>query len=340
MRVLLTGSAGFIGRNLRRFLAQELGSASLVTLDRVAHDDDDAPGVAHHALALADPRLDELVAAVAPDAVIHLAAETHVDRSIADAEPFLLSNVLGTWHLLEAVRRWLDVEPGRRTAFRFVHVSTDEVFGDAGQGEAFREHSRYRPRNPYSASKAAADHLVEAWSATYGLRAVILHPSNNYGPWQHPEKLIPGTLLRLLEREPVPLYGDGRQAREWLWVGDFCAAVGALLARPEVTGRFVLGSGERVANLDLVRLLCTRVAARTGVAVGDLLALVTHVDDRPGHDRCYRLDSGHIQDRLGWRPRTDLHEGLERTIDWAIDHRAWLLAMRQGSGTTWATRQP
>lgn len=342
MRVLLTGSGGFIGSNLLSFLQLKLDNGRLFSLDRLSRDQlvALAPDTTHYSVDLVSPALQDVIADVAPDMVIHLAAETHVDRSIAAAGPFLESNVSGTWNLLEALRRWLDANPERKNSFRLIHVSTDEVFGEAsGQSDVFSERSPYAPRNPYAATKAAADHLVDAWATTYGMRAVILHPSNNYGPWQHPEKLIPGTILRLLEGRAVPVYGDGLQSREWLWVGDFCAAVWAVAERPHLTGRFLVGSGSRTSNLGLIQELCHILAARRGVDVSELLGLVTHVEDRPGHDRHYRLDSGKFRSCSGWQPMMAFREGLEETVDWALQHRDRLLRQMSGNDSVMTNRE-
>jgi dTDP-glucose 4,6-dehydratase len=272
--------------------------------------------------------------------VVNFAAESHVDRSIHGPEDFIQTNVVGTFHLLEAVRAyWGGLEGSDKTDFRFLHVSTDEVYGSLGPTGAFNETTPYEPNSPYSASKAGADHLVRAYHATYGVPTLITNCSNNYGPYQFPEKLIPLMILNALEGKPLPIYGDGRNVRDWLYVEDHCAGVLLALERGQAGAKYNLGGfGER-ANIEIVDTLCAELErihpaaenaalSRAGIpAYADLKRFVT---DRPGHDRRYAIDSARAQRELGWRPAHDLAAGLAATVQWYLDHRDWCEEVQSG----------
>jgi dTDP-glucose 4,6-dehydratase len=347
-RILITGGAGFIGGAMvRRLLLHS--EASLFNLDKMGYASDltgieavlrspDLPGGApeerHRLLAvdLTDAAATEAaVQAADPDLVLHLAAESHVDRSIDGPGAFVASNVVGTFHLLEAVRRhWQGLPPQRREHFRFHHISTDEVFGSLGASGRFSETTPYDPRSPYSASKAGSDHLVNAWHHTYGLPVVLTNCSNNYGPWQFPEKLIPVVILKALAGEPIPLYGDGANVRDWLYVEDHVDAL-LLAANRGALGRSycVGGHGER-SNREVVEAICAELDALVPASAPHA-RLITRVADRPGHDRRYAIDPGRIQSELGWQPRHDVAAGLAATVRWYAQHRDWCATVRAGA---------
>jgi dTDP-glucose 4,6-dehydratase len=266
-----------------------------------------------------------------PDAVMHLAAETHVDRSIDGPGPFIQTNVVGTYTLLDAAREyWAALPPARAAAFRFHHVSTDEVFGALGPADPpFTETTRYDPRSPYSASKAAADHLVRAWRHTYGLPTLVSNTTNNYGPWQFPEKLIPLILLNALEGRPLPVYGDGGNVRDWIHVEDHAEALVRVLERGRVGATYALSARQPRSNLEVVRTICAALDARLPDAAGPRERLITFVADRPGHDFRYEIDPAASTRELGWRAAHDFASGIAHTIDWYLDHRAWWEPIRR-----------
>ncbi len=263
-----------------------------------------------------------------PDAVLHLAAETHVDRSITDPSAFVETNVVGTFAVLEAARsHWAGLEPARRERFRFVHVSTDEVFGSLEPDDPpFSASSSYAPRSPYAASKAGADHLAAAWHHTYGLPVVVTNCSNNYGPFQFPEKLIPLMVVRAVRQVPLPVYGRGDQVRDWLHVDDHARALVAVLERAEPGDRFVIGGESERTNLDVVETLCALLDERRPDA-GPHRRLIDFVADRPGHDRRYAMDNTAIRCRLAWEPTVPFGAGLAATVDWYLEHRDWVEAV-------------
>ncbi|MDR1520784.1 MAG: dTDP-glucose 4,6-dehydratase [Planctomycetota bacterium] len=336
-RLLVTGAAGFIGTNFVRLVLAEQPSALVFSLDALTYAGNPAnladltdlyPG--RHHFIHADIRDREAVAAAfalaRPDWLVNFAAESHVDRSIDGPLPFVETNALGTAILLEAARlAW-----GGRRDVRFHHVSTDEVYGSLGPAGKFREDTPYDPSSPYSASKAAADHLVRAWGRTYGLPVSLNNCSNNYGPWQFPEKLIPLTLANALDGKPLPIYGRGANVRDWLYVEDHVRAIWAILERGEAGSSYNVGGGEERTNLELVRLLCARLDRLRPRPSGPYANLITFVADRPGHDARYAIDSSRLERELAWRPRFDLSAGLDRTIDWYLSHRDWLAAIRAG----------
>jgi dTDP-glucose 4,6-dehydratase len=345
-RVLVTGGAGFIGGAVvRRLLSaspalvfnlDKLGYASDLTGIEALPEAVAAAGGGRHRLLAVDlcdaAATAEAVRQADPDLVLHLAAESHVDRSIDDPAAFVQSNVVGTFHLLEAVRRhWRELPQERRERFRFHHISTDEVFGSLGAEGRFSETTPYDPRSPYSASKAGSDHLVSAWHHTYGLPVVLTNCSNNYGPWQFPEKLMPVVILKAAAGEPIPLYGDGANVRDWLYVEDHVDAL-LLAATRGIPGRAycVGGHGER-SNRQVVEAICSLLDELRPHAAPHA-RLITPVPDRPGHDRRYAIDPGRITTELGWRPRHGFEAGLEATVRWYLDHLDWCRAVQERAG--------
>ena len=343
MKLLVTGGAGFIGSAVvRQAIAAGHAVVNLDALTYAACLDNLATVADHPAYAFerADIRdrsaLDRIFAAHAPDAVMHLAAESHVDRSIDGPGTFIETNVMGTFHLLEAARaHW--TARGRPDRFRFHHVSTDEVFGSlpADPEARFTEETPYDPRSPYSASKAGSDHLVRAWHETYGLPVVLSNCSNNYGPYHFPEKLIPVIILNALAGKPLPIYGDGSNVRDWLYVEDHAEALLAVVQKGAVGRSYNIGGGNERSNLELVRTLCALLDEAQPRNEGTYADLITFVDDRPGHDARYAIDPTRIRDELGWRPSVTLDEGLERTVAWYLGNRDWWQALleRDGVGT-------
>ncbi len=336
MKLLVTGGAGFIGSALCRSFLQRRG-ASLVVIDKLTyagHMSSLSP-IANHPdfhFIRADICDEEAMRAAfgahAPDAVVHLAAESHVDRSITDSSDFIDTNVRGSFVLLEAARSyWETLPPTTRARFRFHHVSTDEIFGSLESDGHFTETSRADPRSPYAASKAAADHLVSAWGHTYGLPVLISNCSNNYGPYQLPEKLIPLAVLNALEKCPVPVYGDGKHIRDWLFVEDHVEALLLILENGKPGETYNVGGRAERTNLEVVQTICDLLDRSTGDK--GRRALIEFVADRPGHDRRYAMDPGKLEKTLGWRARTAFEEGLERTVHWYLNNRDWWLPLWQ-----------
>ena len=339
MKILVTGGAGFIGSAVVR-LAMARGH-EVVNLDALTYAANlenvasvaDRPGYAFEQADLRDrAALDRVLADHKPDAIMHLAAESHVDRSIDGPGAFIETNVTGTYNLLEAARAYW-VAQGRPEGFRFHHISTDEVFGSLGETGQFTEDTPYDPRSPYSASKAASDHLVRAWHETYGLPVVLTNCSNNYGPFHFPEKLVPVVILNALHGRPIPVYGDGGNVRDWLYVEDHADALLTCLTQGEVGRSYNIGGENEAKNLDLVRTICAHMdRLRPDAAPHD--RLITFVTDRPGHDRRYAIDPTRIRTELGWRPSLTVEEGLRRTVEWYLDNQDWWqpLLARQGVG--------
>ena len=336
-RVLVTGGAGFIGGCVVRRLLSEAG-AQVFNLDKFSYASD-LSSIGEHAnhhflrVDLADAQATHAAVMQAdPDLVMHLAAESHVDRSIDGPAAFIESNITGTFNLLQAVRsHWGALPEERCEKFRFHHISTDEVFGSLGEHGRFSETTAYDPRSPYSASKAASDHLVSAWHHTYGLPVVLTNCSNNYGPWQFPEKLIPVVILKALAGEPIPLYGDGSNVRDWLYVEDHVDALLLAATCGEIGRSYCVGGyGERT-NKQVVEMICTLMdkLRPDGSPHARLIKLMA---DRPGHDRRYAIDSTRISTELGWKPRHDFSKGLEATVSWYIDHLDWCMRVRERSG--------
>lgn len=329
--VLITGGAGFIGSNLVHYLRRERPGWRLCVVDKLTYAGNAAyldglmPPVELVQLDIADERaLRELVGARKPELVFHLAAESHVDRSISGPRPFIESNIVGTYSLLEALRGLAPTSGGADP--RLVHVSTDEVYGDLGPDEpAFDETTAYDPSSPYSASKAASDHLASAWQHTFGLDVVITNCSNNFGPRQYPEKLIPVVIRKLRDREPIPVYGDGSNVRDWLYVEDHCAALLAAAERGCSGEKYNIGTCNELTNLELVQLLCDLYDELSGAE--NSRALVQFVTDRPGHDRRYAINPDKTRLELGWRPQHPFREALETTLRWYLEHLASLWGM-------------
>ena len=330
MKLLVTGGAGFIGSAVvRNAIARGMDVVNLDVLTYAANPANVAE-VADH-LAYAFERVDirdadavsETFRRHDPDAVMHLAAESHVDRSIDGPGAFVETNVMGTFNLLQAARAHLDrLEGSRKEAFRFHHVSTDEVYGDLDRDDpAFTEDTPYDPSSPYSASKAASDHLVRAWGRTYDLPVVLTNCSNNYGPYQFPEKLVPVVILKALHGQPIPVYGTGENVRDWLYVEDHADALLTVLGKGALGRTYNIGGNNERTNLELVQTLCDLMDATTGRP--GHRNLITFVEDRPGHDRRYAIDATRIQDELGWHPSVDSNEGFARTLRWYLDNESW-----------------
>jgi dTDP-glucose 4,6-dehydratase len=287
------------------------------------------------------PLVESLLARCQPRALLHFAAESHVDRSILGPGEFIRTNIEGTFRLLEACRGWWrELDPASRAAFRFLHVSTDEVYGTLGPDDpAFSEITPYAPNSPYAASKAGSDHLVRAWHHTYGMPTLITNCSNNYGPMQFPEKLIPLVIANALAGKPLPVYGDGRQVRDWLYVGDHCTALRAVLERGGPGQTYNIGGDNEMANIEVVRTICALLDQRRPDAAGARERLITHVADRPGHDRRYAIDARKIAAEIGWRPAHDFKSGLAATVDWYLANSDWVAAVQSGAYRDWIRTQ-
>jgi len=350
MTLLVTGGAGFIGANfVLDWLAQS--DEPIVNLDKLTYAGNPqtlAPlrGDPRHVLVQGDigdaALVGRLLAEHAPRAVLNFAAESHVDRSIHGPAPFMQTNVQGTFNLLECARAYHGALPAsRRDAFRFLHVSTDEVYGSlAPDDPAFRESTRYDPRSPYSASKAASDHLVRAWHHTYGLPVLVTNCSNNYGPYHFPEKLIPLAILNALAGKPLPVYGDGRQVRDWLYVKDHCSAIRRVLEAGRAGATYNVGGGNERTNLDVVRALCALLDELRPRADGASYARqIAFVPDRPGHDRRYAVDARKLERELGWRPAETFESGIRKTVLWYLDHPDWVDGVVSGAYRDWMARQ-
>lgn len=340
MKLLITGGAGFIGSAVVR---QAIGRGhEVVNLDALTYAAclENVASVADHpgyAFEQADIRdraaLDRIFAAHAPDAVMHLAAESHVDRSIDGPGDFIETNITGTFNMLEAARGFW-TRAGKPAGFRFHHISTDEVFGSlpADPSVKFTETTPYDPRSPYSASKAASDHLVRAWAETYGLPVVLTNCSNNYGPFHFPEKLIPVVILNALAGKPLPIYGDGSNIRDWLYVEDHADALLTVIENGEIGRSYNIGGENERTNLELVKTLCAILDEKRPKASGSYADQITFVTDRPGHDARYAIDPSRIREELGWRPSVTVEEGLARTVQWYLDNEAWWRPLQDRAG--------
>jgi dTDP-glucose 4,6-dehydratase len=340
MKILVTGGAGFIGTSVVRHLLGDLGAA-IVNLDKLTYAGSNPPLGAlarpdRYWLEIADiadrPRITEIFARHQPDAVMHLAAETHVDRSIDRPDDFIATNMVGTFTLLEVAREyWTGLPAERKERFRFHHISTDEVFGSLGSEGCFTEETPYQPSSPYSASKAGADHLVRAWHRTFGLPVVTTNCSNNYGPWQFPEKLIPLTILNALEGKALPVYGAGANIRDWLYVEDHARALATVLERGRIGETYNVGGGGDRENIAIVRQICAILdEALPASPHRPHERLIRFVADRPGHDLRYAIDDTKLRRELQWRPRESLNSGLHKTVGWYLDNRAWWEPIRIG----------
>jgi len=340
MKILVTGGAGFIGSAVVRRAMRD--GHSVVNLDALTYaaclenvaSVAQAPGYAFEKADIRDrAALDRILATHDPDAVMHLAAESHVDRSIDGPGDFISTNVTGTYTLLEAARAHWSAK-GRPPGFRFHHISTDEVFGSLPNDHSvkFTETTPYDPRSPYSASKAASDHLVRAWHETYGLPVVLTNCSNNYGPFHFPEKLIPVTILNALAGRPIPVYGQGENVRDWLYVEDHAEALLLVLQKGQIGRSYNIGGENERRNIDLVKTLCAILDAKRPKASGSYADQITFVADRPGHDARYAIDPTRIRTELDWRPSVTVEEGLARTVDWYLENEAWWRALQDRDG--------
>jgi dTDP-glucose 4,6-dehydratase len=346
---LVTGGAGFIGANFVR-LALEQGDERIVVIDKLTYaghlesleDVTDDPRFRFVRADIADREaMAQIIREYQPSALVNFAAETHVDRSIDGPAAFIETNLVGTFQLLEASRAYLTgLGPAAQQAFRFLHVSTDEVYGSLGPEGAFLETTPYDPNSPYSASKAGADHLVRAYHATYGIPALITNCSNNYGPYQFPEKLIPLMILNALAAQDLPIYGDGGNVRDWLYVRDHCSGILAALRSGRPGERYNIGGGNERTNLDIVDTLCAHLdtfrpaaenPAMNAAGKARYTDLKRFVDDRPGHDRRYAIDATKVRSELGWRPEHDLDSGLRETVRWYLENREWCASVQSGN---------
>jgi dTDP-glucose 4,6-dehydratase len=344
MTILVTGGAGFIGSNFVLDWAAQ-SDEPVVNLDKLTYAGNLAnlarlAGDARHVFVRGDigdrALVERLLAEHSPRAVVHFAAESHVDRSIHGPAAFVQTNMVGTFELLEAARgHWQQLGGEARAAFRFLHVSTDEVYGSLAEGDpAFCETTPYAPNSPYSASKAGSDHLVRAYHHTYGFPAVTTNCSNNYGPYQFPEKLIPLMIANALEGKALPVYGDGRQVRDWLYVADHCEAIRVALARGRPGETYNVGGNSERRNLEVVHALCDALQQARPRA-GGYRPLVQFVADRPGHDRRYAIDARKIASELGWSPRESFESGLAKTVRWYLEHAEWVAQVKSGEYRQW-----
>jgi dTDP-glucose 4,6-dehydratase len=350
MSILVTGGAGFIGANfVLDWLAQS--DEPVVTLDKLTYAGNrenlaSLQGDARHTFVQGDigdrAPLDRLLAEHRPRAVLHFAAESHVDRSIHGPEDFIQTNVLGSFRLLEAVRaHWSALPETEKTAFRFLHVSTDEVYGSLSPTDpAFAETHRYEPNSPYSASKAASDHLVRAWHHTYGLPVLTTNCSNNYGPYHFPEKLIPLMIVNALAGKPLPVYGDGMQVRDWLYVKDHCSAIRRVLQAGRLGEVYNVGGWNEKPNIDIVNTVCALLDELRPRADGQSYSTqITYVKDRPGHDRRYAIDARKLEAELGWKPAETFESGIRKTVAWYLDNAEWVARVQSGAYRDWVATQ-
>jgi dTDP-glucose 4,6-dehydratase len=339
VKILVTGGAGFIGTSVVRHLLS--AGHAVVNLDKLTYAGSNPPlgalaAPSRYALEVADiadrAAVERVFRVHAPDAIMHLAAETHVDRSIDRPDEFIATNLVGTFTLLEVARAWWHrLEGEAKARFRFHHISTDEVFGSLGPEGRFTEETPLRPNSPYAASKAGADHLARAWHRTFGLPVVTTNCSNNYGPWQFPEKLIPLMILNAIDGKPLPVYGAGANVRDWLYVGDHAAALALVLERGRLGETYNIGGGEERTNIDVVRLLCALLdEALPQSPHRPHRKLIAYVEDRPGHDLRYAIDDSKLRREFGWRPSESLESGLRKTVRWYLDNRDWWEPIRAG----------
>lgn len=352
MKILITGGAGFIGSAVVRHIIQNTEN-EVLNVDKLTY-----AGNLESLISVADnPRyqfsqtdicdrvaLDKLFDTFQPDAVMHLAAESHVDRSITGPYAFIETNVIGTYQMLEASRAyWLGLSDEMKAAFRFHHISTDEVYGDLeGTTDLFTETTSYSPSSPYSASKASSDHLVRAWNRTYGLPILVTNCSNNYGPFHFPEKLIPLMILNALQAKPLPVYGNGQQIRDWLFVEDHARALYTVVTQGVVGETYNIGGHNEKANLDVVYAICDlleELAPNKPESVAQYKDLITYVKDRPGHDVRYAIDATKIKDELNWVPEESFETGLRKTVEWYLNNKEWVEHVQSGEYQSWLNKQ-
>ncbi|NCF96162.1 MAG: dTDP-glucose 4,6-dehydratase [Bacteroidetes bacterium] len=343
--IFITGGAGFIGSHVVRRMVNNHPDTTIVNLDALTYagnlanllDVEDASNYRFEEVNICDvPALTELFNRYQPDAVMHLAAESHVDRSIEDPMAFVNTNVVGTVNLLNAAR---ELWKGNMVGKRFYHISTDEVFGALGKEGLFTEATAYSPNSPYSASKASSDHFVRAYHETYGLPVVISSCSNNYGPNHFPEKLIPLMIHNILEGKPLPIYGDGQYTRDWLYVLDHAEAIDRIFLKGKLGQTYCVGGWNEWTNIDLVKVICRLMDSKLGKAPGSSEQLITYVTDRPGHDLRYAIDASKIDNDLKWKPAHTFEEGIAKTIDWYLDNSAWLEGVTSGAYQTYYDKQ-
>lgn len=336
MRILVTGGAGFIGSALVRYLVGEV-RADVLNLDKLTYAGNlesvgPIEGANNYHFIQADicnyPKVSEIIASFKPDHIMHLAAESHVDRSITGAKDFVETNVMGTFSMLEGARHyWNSLEGEAKANFRFLHVSTDEVYGSLGETGLFEETTPYDPSSPYSASKAASDHLAKAWHRTYGLPVVVSNCSNNYGPYHFPEKLIPLNIINAMEGKPLTVYGDGSNIRDWLYVEDHARALHLICAKGRLGETYNVGGRNERKNIDVVKRICAIMdRLRPQNAPHD--KLITYVTDRPGHDHRYAIDATKLEDELGWKALENFDSGIEKTVRWYLDNEIWWRPLR------------
>ncbi|MFZ4119643.1 MAG: dTDP-glucose 4,6-dehydratase [Polynucleobacter sp.] len=349
--ILITGGAGFIGGNFVLNWLADPTAESVVNLDKLTYAGNLATlealeGDSRHTFVRGDIGDQQLVTDLLkthqPRAIVHFAAESHVDRSIHGPAEFVHTNIVGTFNLLECARAyWNGLDESNKAGFRFHHVSTDEVYGSLSASDpAFTETHPYEPNSPYSASKAASDHLVRAWFHTYGLPVITSNCSNNYGPYHFPEKLIPLVILNALGNKPLPIYGDGQQVRDWLYVGDHCAAIREVLAKGKLGETYNIGGWNEKTNIDVVKTICTILDEIRPRADGKSYAeQITFVKDRPGHDRRYAIDASKLKRELGWRPAETFDTGIRKTVRWYLDNPAWVEGIVSGSYRDWLQKQ-
>ena len=333
VKIIITGGAGFIGSAVvRQFIAET--DATVINVDKLTYAGNlesvaEASSSPRYRFEQADicdaPAMQRLFAKYRPDAVMHLAAESHVDRSIDGPALFIQTNIVGTYTLLESARAyWQELSSDTRAHFRFHHISTDEVFGSLGPDGYFNEETPYQPNSPYSASKAASDHLARAWHHTYGLPVITTNCSNNYGPYHYPEKLIPLTIIKALRGEPLPVYGKGDNVRDWLYVEDHARALRLVLEKGRVGETYNIGGHNEKTNLQVVEMLCALLDDLSpDLRCAPRISLINFVPDRPGHDKRYAIDASKIERELGWKPRETLESGLRKTVQWYLDNRLW-----------------
>ena len=334
--IIITGGAGFIGSHTVRLFVTKYPGYRIVNLDALTYagnlenlrDIEEAPNYVFEKADILDSKeLERIFSEYKPDAVIHLAAESHVDRSILSPLDFVYTNVIGTVNLLNAAKKLWN---GNHEGKLFYHVSTDEVFGALGETGFFTEETPYDPNSPYSASKAASDHFVRAYGETYHLPAIITNCSNNYGPNHFPEKLIPLFIHNIIQKKPLPVYGDGKYTRDWLFVKDHAAAIDLVFHKGKIHDTYNIGGFNEWKNIDLVKILCKLMDEKLGNAPGTSEQLITYVKDRPGHDRRYAIDATKINKELGWKPSVTFEEGLSKTIDWYLQNKEWLAHVTSG----------